>query len=178
MNTLNSAFTTLTLFGLSHFALAPAHAAPVADGTMATATLVDANGKTLGNIAFQQDDDEVEVKGQLTDLPANSKHGLHVHEGKSCDGPSFASAGEHFNPKHKSHGGTDGKDRHPGDLGNVKSNDSGMAKVDLEVKAMLGTSKESLVGHTLILHAKEDDTKSQPAGKAGDRIACAVIQGK
>jgi Cu-Zn family superoxide dismutase len=31
-------------------------------------------------------------------------------------------------------------------------------------------------GSALIVHAKADDYQSQPAGDAGDRIACAVIE--
>lgn len=31
-------------------------------------------------------------------------------------------------------------------------------------------------GSALVLHARPDDYRSQPAGDAGDRIACAVIE--
>jgi Cu-Zn family superoxide dismutase len=31
-------------------------------------------------------------------------------------------------------------------------------------------------GSALVIHAKADDYKSDPAGEAGDRIACGVIQ--
>jgi Cu-Zn family superoxide dismutase len=31
-------------------------------------------------------------------------------------------------------------------------------------------------GTAMMLHAKADDMKSDPAGNAGDRIACGVIQ--
>ena len=31
-------------------------------------------------------------------------------------------------------------------------------------------------GSSLVIHAKADDYKSDPAGNAGDRIACGVIQ--
>ncbi|MFY4730316.1 superoxide dismutase family protein [Nitrospira sp. BLG_2] len=31
-------------------------------------------------------------------------------------------------------------------------------------------------GTALVVHAKADDYRSQPAGDAGDRIACAVIE--
>jgi Cu-Zn family superoxide dismutase len=31
-------------------------------------------------------------------------------------------------------------------------------------------------GTALVIHAKADDLKSDPAGNAGDRIACGVIQ--
>ena len=31
-------------------------------------------------------------------------------------------------------------------------------------------------GSSLVIHAKADDYKTDPAGNAGDRIACGVIQ--
>jgi len=31
-------------------------------------------------------------------------------------------------------------------------------------------------GTSIVIHAKADDCSSQPAGNAGDRIACAVIK--
>jgi len=31
-------------------------------------------------------------------------------------------------------------------------------------------------GSALVIHAKADDYKSDPAGNAGDRIACGVVQ--
>jgi superoxide dismutase, Cu-Zn family len=33
-------------------------------------------------------------------------------------------------------------------------------------------------GTALVIHAKADDMKSDPAGNAGDRIACGVIKKK
>jgi Cu-Zn family superoxide dismutase len=42
----------------------------------------------------------------------------------------------------------------------------------------LGQGKNSLLdsdGSALVIHAREDDYKSDPAGEAGDRIACGVI---
>ena len=41
-----------------------------------------------------------------------------------------------------------------------------------------GSAKNSLYsngGTALMIHAKADDMKSDPAGNAGDRIACGVI---
>jgi Cu-Zn family superoxide dismutase len=42
----------------------------------------------------------------------------------------------------------------------------------------LGTDSHSLFsngGTALVIHAKPDDMKTDPAGNAGDRIACGVI---
>jgi superoxide dismutase, Cu-Zn family len=45
-------------------------------------------------------------------------------------------------------------------------------------KVTLGEGPNSLYangGTSLMIHAKADDMKSDPAGNAGDRIACGVI---
>jgi len=39
----------------------------------------------------------------------------------------------------------------------------------------LGNDERSVIGHSVIVHAKADDLKSQPAGDAGSRIACGVV---
>ena len=46
------------------------------------------------------------------------------------------------------------------------------------VRPTLGAGPNSLFtngGTALVIHAKADDLKSDPAGNAGDRIACGVI---
>ena len=32
-----------------------------------------------------------------------------------------------------------------------------------------------IIGRAVIVHAKEDDLKSQPSGESGERVACGVI---
>ena len=56
---------------------------------------------------------------------------------------------------------------------------NGMAKttiVNPRVTLMTGSNSVFAGGGTaLVIHAKADDMKSDPAGNAGDRIACGVI---
>ncbi len=46
-------------------------------------------------------------------------------------------------------------------------------------RVTLGDGSNSLLangGTSLVIHAKPDDMKTDPAGNAGDRIACGVIK--
>ena len=106
------------------------------------------------------------------------KHGIHVHE-KGDTSDHCAAAGGHFNPYKQKHGGPDSKERHVGDLGNILADSNGLA--DFEIQIPKGTSligKNSIVGHTLIIHAKEDVYTVQPTGGAGARLVCGIIKSK
>jgi Cu-Zn family superoxide dismutase len=84
------------------------------------------------------------------------------------------SAGPHFNPKHQHHDGPTGTERHAGDFGNVEADASG--KGHLEWKGKLDLSgPNSIIGKSVIVHEKEDDLKTDPAGNSGARFACGVI---
>jgi Cu-Zn family superoxide dismutase len=66
-------------------------------------------------------------------------------------------------------------------MANFNVNDKGVAKVTIkDADVVLGTGSEpnSLFangGTALMIHANADDMKTDPAGNAGDRIACGVI---
>ena len=52
------------------------------------------------------------------------------------------------------------------------------ATLDLTVDDISIGGKNDILGKAVIIHAKADDLKSQPAGAAGARIAGGVIQAK
>ena len=104
------------------------------------------------------------------------RHGLHIHELGDCRAPDASSAGGHFNPQGSEHGGPEDAIRHAGDLGNVRSDANGLAQSEITVTGIsLGTGGDSIVGRSVIVHAKPDDLTSQPSGNAGPRIACGLI---
>jgi len=67
---------------------------------------------------------------------------------------------------------SDGGAHHAGDLGNVTVGANGTAA---KTFTTMEWAVKDLIGLSLILHADADDLKSDPTGKSGARIACAVI---
>ena len=88
------------------------------------------------------------------------------------------SAGTHYNPEQHQHGGPTTAVRHAGDMGNLKADSKGVAKLSYLDKTMTLEGKDSVVGKGIIVHAGEDDFKTQPTGNAGARVACGVIKKK
>ncbi len=130
--------------------------------------------KTHGTIWFTQQGDEVEIKGEIMGLTPGM-HAFHVHEFGDCSAPDATSAGPHFNPDNKPHGSPHTGERHVGDLGNIKADESGKATIQIRDREVKLNGPHSVLGRSLIVHADPDDLKSQPAGNAGARIACGVI---
>lgn len=156
--------------GLGVFAVAQQNATKVdlkdAQGTpVGTATLSPAAG---GGVSIALD-----VKG----LPPG-EHALHIHQNATCE-PPFTTAGPHFNPDMKKHGLENAEGPHAGDMNNITVGGDGTAKTTMtNQRVTLGAGNNSVFsngGTALVIHAKADDMKSDPAGNAGDRIACGTI---
>jgi Cu-Zn family superoxide dismutase len=135
-------------------------------------------GKPAGTITFTQSGNKVHITGEVTGLPPG-KHAIHVHEKGDMSAPDLMSTGGHYNPEKHLHGGPTTSPVHAGDLGNLTADESGKATMDLTVDNItLGGEKNDVLGRAVIIHEKEDDYKSQPAGNAGARIAGGVIEMK
>lgn len=119
------------------------------------------------------------ITGEITGL-TKGNHGFHVHEfGDNTNG--CTSAGAHYNPHNKNHGGPEAAERHVGDLGNVAADDKGVAKINIVDKHIALCGKLGIVGRTMVVHGDPDDLGlgghelSLTTGNAGARVACGVI---
>jgi len=129
----------------------------------------------------QPDSKKVKIDVHVSGLTPNSLHGFHVHEAGDLS-DKCTSMCAHFNPFGKTHGSPGMKNRHVGDLGNLKTNAKGEAKYTFYDEGIkLRGVKSNIIGRGLIIHADEDDcgeggnAESLITGNAGKRIACAVI---
>ncbi len=147
----------------------------------ATATMINAAGATVGTATLTPTvrGTGVLINITLNGLPAGT-HALHIHSVGKCDKPDFTSAGGHFNPGMKEHGTENPKGAHAGDLPNIELLGRGDDHVSMAVGGVtLAPGPTSLFhpgGTSLVIHASPDDNKTDPAGNAGARIACGVIE--
>jgi Cu-Zn family superoxide dismutase len=133
-----------------------------------------------GEVMFEEIPDGVMVTVYVQGLPAyqpgsgNQKQvgpfGFHIHEQGSCDignqANPFQAAGEHWNPNKQPHG------NHPGDFPVLFSN-NGMAYMVFFTNRF---KLDDIIGKSILIHQSPDDYVSQPAGDAGKRLACGLIQ--
>jgi superoxide dismutase, Cu-Zn family len=143
-----------------------------------TVKLSDAQGKSIGTATLTADPGGVKITLAIKGLPAGD-HAIHIHETAKCDGPDFKSAGGHFNPDHKKHGKDNPDGAHAGDIPNITVDAKGGSTASVIAPGItLDDGPHSVFtggGTALVIHAKADDLKTDPAGAAGDRIACGLI---
>ncbi len=133
-----------------------------------------------GTVWFQEVQGGTEVCAEVTGLPRYQPgqegknpigpHGFHIHENGSCQvgNPQdpFQDAGEHWNPDQQPHG------NHAGDFPVLFSND-GYARMCFFTNRF---RPQDVIGKAVIIHQYPDDYRTQPAGDAGKRLGCGVIQ--
>lgn len=128
-----------------------------------------------GIALFHQTPDGVIVAVDVSGLPSAQGacsgrfFAFHIHEGSACRGSAtdpFSAAGSHFNPTGCPH------PFHAGDLPPLLGCDGDALSVFLTNRFRV----DEVVGRTVIIHDQPDDFTTQPAGNAGSRIACGVIE--
>jgi Cu-Zn family superoxide dismutase len=143
---------------------------------MAHAVLKNQQGKDVGHVELTATKSGVQLRLMLKGMPPGQR-AFHIHEVGRCE-PPFTSAGGHFNPEKKKHGKAGSG--HAGDMPNLNIPKNGELKTEVVNAAItLEKGKSNSVFHSggtaVVIHAGPDDYKTDPAGNAGDRIACGVI---
>ena len=136
------------------------------------------SGQDAGTATFRQlKDGKLSIKLNLKNLPFG-QHAVHIHEHALCDAPDFKTAGGHFNPAGKQHGTMNPMGHHNGDLPqnvSVGENHMGDASFKVDYLSLTPGAPNSILGHSIMVHEKADDMKTDPTGNAGNRIACGII---
>ena len=145
----------------------------------ATVVLAPASGSQVhGTLSLAPAGDGLMLRGTVEGLAPDSVHGFHIHERGDCSAADASSAGGHFNPGAAPHGRMGAGMHHAGDVDNLHADAEGVARVALHLPGLsLGDGgTDDVLGRAFVVHAAADDYRSQPAGNAGARIACGVIQ--
>ena len=121
-----------------------------------------------GTVKLYQMGKNILVVADIGGLPSSETgiFGLHIHMGGDCC-DDFENTGSHYNPEGKEH------PCHAGDLPPLFSCGG---KAFLAVLTDRFCMQEVL-GRTVVIHSGPDDFHSQPAGNAGEKIACGTICG-
>ena len=121
-----------------------------------------------GEVLFCRKKNGVLITANIFGLPQNGSgfYGFHIHEGESCDGDAFSGTLGHYNPKGTPH------PTHAGDLPPLLSC-SGNAYMQVISNRFC---VRDIIGRTVVIHKNTDDFRSQPAGDAGEKIACGKIR--
>lgn len=131
--------------------------------------------KINGEVRFYQSKYGTVVVAQLLGLPSSQDPcagpilGFHIHSGTDCSGNQedpFANAGTHYNPNNCPH------PYHAGDMPPLFVTHNGYAFLAFISSRF---TPAEVIGKTVVIHSKPDDFTSQPAGNAGEKIACGVI---
>jgi Cu-Zn family superoxide dismutase len=152
------------------------------DASSLRATIKNTEGKEVGAARITETPHGIWLTLSLPANPPGIPPGvraLHIHEVGRCE-PPFKSAGGHYNPLGKKHGFLDKAGSHAGDLPNLHVPENKPMTVEYFIPQLtIDRGKARLLdddGSALVIHAKADDYKSDPAGDAGDRIACGIIE--
>lgn len=146
----------------------------------AEAKMINNKGDIIGKALLKQIPGGVLIFVEASGLPPGEELAFHIHEKGLCEPPDFQTAGGHFNPEKKKHGFLNKDGYHAGDMPNFFTDKEGKAKFYVfNPKIILKEGeKNSVIGLALMIHMHKDDYQTDPAGNAGHRIACGIIEKK
>ncbi|MBQ8683407.1 MAG: superoxide dismutase family protein [Clostridia bacterium] len=128
-----------------------------------------------GRVLFFPTRDGVLVRTEVTGLPKGKGlchspvFAFHIHSGTTCAGDPddpFREVGSHYNPQNCPH------PYHAGDLPPLFGVKGRAFSIVLTDRFAL----PDILGRAVILHAMPDDFTTQPAGNAGEKMACGIIR--
>ncbi len=169
---------TMHLIALASF-VAMTTVAAAQDKQTAVANFIGKDGKETGRASITAAaSGGVMIELEVSGLPANKWVAFHVHEIGKCDAATHhESAGKHFNPTNAEHGFLAVKGPHAGDMPNQYVGQDGVLRAQVfDGMVSLDGKEDGIRGRALMIHANSDDYRSQPAGDAGERLACGVIK--
>jgi Cu-Zn family superoxide dismutase len=135
----------------------------------------DAYPQIIGTVKFYQLPNGVLVAAEVDGLPTSTGYcqmpifAIHIHEGGNCMGDEvdpFRNVGMHYNPYDCPH------PYHAGDMPPLFDANGKAFLVFLTTRFTV----DEIIGKAVIIHDSPDDFMSQPAGNAGNKIACGTIQ--
>lgn len=162
---------------------------PAQSDHLARAFLRDAAGRTVGQVSFEDLGGTVYVRVVLERMTPGW-HAIHIHSTGNCTPPTFASAGEHFNPGGQRHPG------HAGDLPVVYVISDGTADMLFKTDRFAVADLFDADGSSVIVYSNPDNFSNIPSryrstepgatasgpdlitlrsGDAGTPIACGVV---
>lgn len=168
----SAAFVAAAMIGLSPHVVFAANAKGGA-----RAELHDADARIVGEALLHDTPHGTLIRARFLDLPPGT-HAFHIHAVGECE-PPFTSAGGHYNPDGQAHGIMSPEGLHAGDMPNIHVPASG--QLDIEVLNTRVRVEDLLAqegGTALVIHEGADDYATDPAGGAGPRIACGVIEAR
>ena len=148
------------------------------DEELGSAILYFADGSPAGTAQVMADGTTAKIAVNVSGMDAG-QHGFHLHQTGTCTAPDFKSAGGHLNPYGKSHGSLSGDGSHLGDLPNLTVGQDGRGAATAEIGDDIAEMTSQIFdadGTAVVVHAGPDDYVSDPAGDAGSRVACGVIE--
>ena len=115
--------------------------------------------------------DGVLIETEIFHLPESSNgndtafFGFHIHETGDCSN-NFQNTGGHYNPTAQNH------PYHAGDLPPLMATSGYAWTICYDGRLTV----PELLGKSVIIHRMPDDFTTQPAGNAGEKIACGIIR--